>query len=214
MATHLYTYISPVREKDIEAICATLEDDGVIAMPMDVAWSFVCDAASSKALDRIHRLKLTHPKDRPFSLVCDSISMAAKLANIDNSSYRWLKKSLPGPYTILLESHVSLPKIIHDKRKVVGIRLPECEIVRAVVARSKRPLATSTIMLHGEDAEAPKIHPGFGWEVNEIYGHALDMIVDLGEESPRQETTIIDLTEGAPKLVRSGAGDPKLFDLL
>lgn len=211
MATHLYTYVSPVREKDIETICAILEDDGVIAMPMDVGWSFVCDAANGKALDRIHRLKPSHPKDRPFSLICDSISMAAHLANVDNTVYRWLKKSLPGPFTILLESHASLPKQIHDKRKIVGIRIPDCELAREVVAKFKRPLAASTIMLPGNNEDGIKTQPGFGWEVEESFGHGLDMVVDIGDESLRQETTIMDLTQGIPELVRAGVGDPKIF---
>lgn len=212
MATHLYTYISPVREKDIEAICAVLADDGVIAMPMDVAWSFVCDASSSKALDRIHRLKPTHPKEQPFSLVCDSISMAAHLANIDNTVYRWLKKSMPGPFTILLQRHSSLPKKIHDKRKIVGIRIPDCELVTEVIKRFEKPLAASTIPAMGDESLGGHTLPGFGWEIAESLGHGIDMIVDIGNESPRSETTIIDLSEGAPHLVRKGAGDPQVFD--
>ena len=212
MATHLYTYISPVREKDIEAICAVLADDGVIAMQMDVAWSFICDAASSKALDRIHRLKPTHPKEQPFSLICDSISMASQLANVDNVAYRWLKKALPGPFTVLLQRHSSLPKQIHDKRKIVGIRIPDCELVTAVVKHFQKPLAASTVTLTKDAVSGLDTLPSFGWEVAELFGHGLDMIADVGAESPRQETTIIDLSEGNPQLVRHGAGDPEIFD--
>lgn len=213
VATHLYTYVSPVKEKDIQAICAILADDGVIAMPMDVAWSFVCNAASSKALERIHRLKPTHPKEQPFSLICDSISMAAHLANIDNIVYPWLKKAMPGPFTILLERHSSLPKQIHDKRKTVGIRIPACELVSSVVKRFEKPLAASTIVLSKDEDSGVQQLPGFGWEVAEAFGHGLDMIADIGLESPRQETTIIDLTSGAPELIRQGMGNPVIFDL-
>lgn len=213
MATHLYTYISPVRERDIAAICAVLANDGVIAMPMDVAWSFVCDAASSKALERIHRLKPTHPREQPFSLICDSISMASNLATIDNTAYRWLKKALPGPFTVLLPRHSSLPKQINDKRKIVGIRIPVCELVCEVVRRFQKPLAASTITLAKDLYTGLDTLPSFGWEVAEIVGHGLDMIADIGVESPRQETTIIDLSEVSPQLVRLGAGDPEIFDL-
>lgn len=207
MLVHLYTYINPVKQKDIDAICAVLQDDGVIAIALDVSWSFVCDASSSKALDKIRRLKPEHPRSRPFSLICPSISMASTIVNIDNSIYRILKKILPGPYTLLLERHVSLPKIIHDKRKEVGLRIPDSELVLAIANALGKPLAASTVPSSTENGPLP----GFGWEVAEQFGHGLNMVVDLGEESPKMQTTIVDLVSGVPELVRQGAGDFSVF---
>ncbi len=211
MASHLYTWINPVRESHIEQICSVLRDDGVVALALDVAWAFVCDAASSKALDRIHRLKPEHPKNRPFSLICSSISMASRVCAIDDSAYRWLKKSLPGPFTVILDRHASLPRQIHDKRREVGLRIPDDPLVWAIVERLGHPLAASTIpVAQGEFGNG---HPGFGTEVMDSWGHAIDLVVDLGDESPRQETTIIDLKGGVPELVRLGSGDPGLFGI-
>ncbi len=212
MASHLYTWINPVRESHIDQVCRILDNDGVIALPLDVAWAFVCDAASSKALARIHQLKPEHPKSRPFSLICDSVSMASRVCSIDDQVYRWLKRSLPGPFTIILERHSSLPRQIKDKRREVGLRIPKDPLVQAIVAKLGRPLAASTIPIRADNPYATT-HPGFGSEVMESWGHALDMVVDLGDESPRQETTIIDLTEGQPTLLRLGAGDPVIFGL-
>ena len=217
MADHLYTWINPVRESHIEQIRSVLDDAGVIAMPMDVAWAFLCDASSSKALDRIHRLKPEHPKDRPYSLVCSSISMAAHICNIDDQVYRWLKKSMPGPYTVILERHPTLARQIKDKRREVGLRIPDETLVRAVIDALGRPLAASTLPfletgLEAEEGFGPG-HPKFGSQVMDSWGHALDLVIDLGEESSRQETTIIDLTSGAPRLIREGAGDPAAFGL-
>lgn len=211
MASHLYTWVNPVRESHIEQICSVLRNDGVIALPLDVAWAFVCDAASSKALDRIHRLKPEHPKSRPFSLICSSVSMASTVCSIDDQAYRWLKKSLPGPYTVILERHASLPRQIKDKRREVGLRIPDDSLVWAIIDKLGHPLAASTISIKSEDFGNK--HPSFGHEVMDIWGHAIDMVVDLGQESPRQETTIIDLTGGYPELVRKGAGDPEVFGL-
>ncbi len=211
LARHLYTWINPVRESHIEQICAVLKDDGVIALPLDVAWAFICDAASTKALERIHRLKPEHPKTRPFSLICSSVSMASHVCSIDDQAYRWLKKSLPGPYTVILQRHASLPRQIKDKRREVGLRIPDDPLVQSIVENFGHPLAASTIP--AKDGHFGNAHPSFGSEVIEIWGHALDMVVDLGQESPRQETTIIDLTEGQPRLTRSGAGDPAVFGL-
>lgn len=211
MASHLYTWINPVRESHIEQICSVLRNDGVIALPLDVAWAFACDAASSKALERIHRLKPEHPKSRPFSLICSSVSMASRVCSIDDQAYRWLKKSLPGPYTIILERHASLPRQIKDKRREVGLRIPDDPLVWAIVERLGHPLAASTIpAVQGELGNG---HPAFGSQVIDHWGHAVDMVVDLGQESPRQETTIIDLSGGYPLLLREGAGDPKIFGL-
>lgn len=212
MATHLYTWINPVRESHIDQICKVLEADGVIALAMDVAWAFVCDATSTKALERIHLLKPEHPKTRPFSLVCSSISMASHICKIDDQAYRWLKKSLPGPFTIILERHATLPRQIKDKRREVGLRIPDEPLVVAIVNKLGRPLAASTIPVH--EGDLGNGLPTFGSQVDEIWGHALDMVVDLGEESPRQETTIIDLTSGQPQLVRRGAGDPEVFGIV
>jgi tRNA threonylcarbamoyl adenosine modification protein (Sua5/YciO/YrdC/YwlC family) len=179
---------------------------------MDVSWAFVCDASSPKALEAIRRLKPNHPKDRPFSLVCDSISMAAHLARIDNVCYPWLKKALPGPFTVILERSVSLPKIINDKRRELGLRIPNCPLALDIVKTYGKPLAASTVP-EITTPDGGQVLPGFGWEVSGAFGHALDMIVDLGEESPRTETTIVDLTAGTPEIVRRGAGDPGLFGI-
>jgi tRNA threonylcarbamoyl adenosine modification protein (Sua5/YciO/YrdC/YwlC family) len=211
LASHLYTWVNPVRESHIEKICDVLSNDGVIALPLDVAWAFICDAASAKALDRIHRLKPEHPKTRPFSLICSSVSMASRVCSIDDQVYRWLKKSLPGPYTVLLERHASLPRQIKDKRREVGLRIPDDPLVQAIVEKLGHPLAASTVPpAQGVDGNG---HPSFGSEVMDLWGHALEMVVDLGQESPRQETTIIDLTSGQPQLVRLGSGSPEAFGL-
>ena len=212
MSTHLYTYINPTRERDLDDIIRVLSDDGVIALPMDLSWAFCCDASLPKALARLHLLKPSHPKERPYSLVCNSIAMASHLANIDNAAYRFVKKIVPGPFTVLLERHATLPKQIKDKRRVVGIRIPDAEIVLELIKRYGKPLASTTIPpMRAEDEFSPL--PGFGWEVEEKWGHALDMVVDIGSEALRQETTIVDLTTGQPEIVRLGAGDPALLGL-
>lgn len=220
MANHLYTWINPVRESHIDQICKVLDGDGVIALPLDVAWGFVCDASSPKAVEKIRKLKPYHPKDRPFSLVCSSISMAAHICTIDDQAYRWLKKSMPGPFTLILARHGSLGKQINDNRREVGLRIPKDPLAQAVIEKLGRPLVTSTIPLEQTPIilEDQTLYPGhdlpsFGSQVMDVWGHAIDLIADLGDECPRLETTIIDLTQGAPKLIREGAGDISLFGL-
>ncbi|MBC7530500.1 MAG: threonylcarbamoyl-AMP synthase [Oligoflexus sp.] len=206
MAEHLYTYINPVSERDMKKALAVLENDGILAYPLDSNWAFGCDASSSKALDRIKRLKPSHPRDQPFSLICADISMASTVGNIDNNQYRLLKKAWPGPYTIILTRHKSLPRQIKDKRPVVGIKVPESLLVRELVTRFGKPIATTSIPLTSE-GNAVKM----GYEVMEEFGHGIDLLLDLGDELPALDSTIVDFTEGEAEVIRVGVGDPKIF---
>ena len=208
----MYTYINPAVPKDLEATAAILNNDGIIAYPSDVNWAFGCDAASPKALDRIRALKPHHPKDQPFSLVCSDISMASAVATVDNTAYGYLKRALPGPYTVILERNRTLPKQIKDKRKVVGVRVPDSPLIHSIVHFFGRPIATTSIpsvaMSPGESHVCR-----FGFQVVEYFGHALDLVIDLGDEVLGEETTIIDLSDGAPRLIRQGVGSPVVFGI-
>lgn len=214
-AQHLYTYDDPPSERDIERTCRVLADDGVIAYPTDGNWAMGCDPTSVKALDRIHLLKPSHPKDRPFGLICSTMSMAAEYGNIDHAAYRLLKRAWPGPFTVLLAATRAFPRQLKDKRRVVGIRIPASPLLRAIVDRYGRPLATTSVPVvdFGLAKDQEPFVPHFGYEVFEAYGHGLDLVLDLGAELSGAESTIIDLTSGVPELVRKGIGDPAVFDL-
>lgn len=225
MAVHLYTYDDPPSERDLERTLRVLQDDGVIAYPTDLNWAFGCDPTSAKALDRMHRLKPAHAKSQPFSLLVSSIAMAADYVNIDSSSYRLLRKAWPGPYTVLLGATRTFPRLLKDKRRVVGVRIPASPLVQAVVERLGKPLATTSVPRLGapgsagheqddpEDDDGTSDLPHFGYEVFEAFGHAIDLVLDLGGELPGAESTIVDLTEPTPVIIRRGAGDPALFEL-
>jgi tRNA threonylcarbamoyl adenosine modification protein (Sua5/YciO/YrdC/YwlC family) len=206
MSEHLYTYVDPPSERDLAKAFDILEKDGVIAYPMDQNWAFGCDARNHRALDRIRLLKPTHPKERPFSLICSDVAMASHVGNIDHQLYRFLKKAWPGPYTIIVRRNRSLPRQIKDKRQLVGIRIPENPMVLRLVEKFGRPLATTSIPF-GSDDEPLKM----GYQIFEEYGHAIDLLLDLGEELPCLESTVIDFSEGYPQVVREGVGDPSIF---
>ena len=211
MGMHLYTYDDPPAERDISRAVRILADSGVLAYPNDLNWAFGCDAASAKALDRIYMLKPTHPRELPFSLLCSSISMAAEYAVIDNAAYRLLRKAWPGPFTVLLNATRQLPRQLKDKRRVVGIRIPTSNLLRTVVERFGQPIATTSVPPVTVRGTNSAVTPKFGYEVFETYGHAIDLVLDLGHELPGLESTIVDLTSGTPEIVRLGAGDPQLF---
>jgi tRNA threonylcarbamoyl adenosine modification protein (Sua5/YciO/YrdC/YwlC family) len=207
MARHLYTFVNPTSERDLQEACRILDDGGLVAFPTDVYWAIGCDAASTRALDRVRALKPGHPKEQPFSLMCSSISMAAKVANVDGPHYRIMKHYLPGPFTFLLERHRSLPRQIKDKRKVVGIRIPDSALPLELIEKYGRPLATTSLPSYivGAEEYGP-LTLRFGYEVDEKFGHALDLVLDLGIEVEPRETTVVDLSEGEPQIIRQGVG--------
>lgn len=145
--------------------------------------------------------------------MCDSISTASDIGHIDSVIFRYLKKAWPGPYTVILQSTRILPKQIADKRKTVGIRIPGNNMVLALIEMYGKPMVTTSVQNHLFAYEEVERHPKFGHEVEEVIGHQIDLILDLGIESPGEESTIISFHEGYPELIREGAGDPKVFDL-
>ena len=208
MAEHLYTYIDPPNEKHLEKISKLLENDGVLVLPMGTNWAFACSASSHKALDRIRALKPKHLKERPFSLVCSNMTMASSVGNIDNHLYRYLKKAWPGPYTVIVGRNRTLPKQIKDKRPVVGIRIPNEKITLEITEFFAKPLAVSSLPYEGNE-----IPLKMGYQIEDKFGHAVDLIVDLGEELSGEESTIIDATDDAIELVREGAGEVDIFGI-
>ena len=206
MAKLIYTYDDPPAEKHIAEAVKILNNGGLIAYPTDVNWAIGGSALQGAVLDRMRRIKPGKPKEQPFSMICKDISMISQVAYVQASSYRSLKKALPGPYTLLLERNRSLPKFLKDKRKVVGVRVPDSRLLLALVDALGSPLLSSSAP-ELPDGRLPK----FGYEIEESWGHALDLILDLGNESPWSETSIIDLSEGEAEIIREGAGDLSFF---
>jgi tRNA threonylcarbamoyl adenosine modification protein (Sua5/YciO/YrdC/YwlC family) len=206
MAEHVYTYENPCSEKDLARICAMLDRGGVMAYPSDVSWGFACNAGQVRAIERIRKIRFDHPKDQPFSILCASLSMASNYVNIDNSTFRIVQRALPGPYTFLLERNRSVARQLKDKRRVIGLRIPARPLLTELITRYGSALVTSSVPAKSDGSPYK-----FGYEIMEVYGHALDMVIDLGEELSGLETTIVDLTEHPPTIVREGAGDTTLF---
>lgn len=211
MSEHLYTYSDPPRESDLKKAVSVLENGGVLAYATDFNWAFGCDPRCKSAIERIKILK---KEMGPVSLLCDSIAMASKYALLSSSDYRWLKKAWPGPFTVLMPASASFPKQIREKRRIVGLRVPKCSLVRSVISMFERPIASTTVpQIEGVSGSKGLAHPNIGYEVFEAFGHGIDLLLDLGEEVTGQQSTIIDLTSGVPELIRDGIGDKSLFDL-
>jgi tRNA threonylcarbamoyl adenosine modification protein (Sua5/YciO/YrdC/YwlC family) len=202
MSEHLYTYVNPTNERHLERISDLLEKDGLLILPMQTNWVFACDATSRKAMQKLHRLKQAHPKNQPYSIACASISMASTMAKISGHNYRLLNRLWPGPFTIIVKSSSRLPKLLKIKREKVGIRIPDEPITLAILEHYQKPLVVSSVPpnTNGEPHQ-------MGYSIFETYGHGIDMLVDLGEELSGELTTVADLSDGEPSLIREGAGE-------
>ena len=132
--------------------------------------------------------------------------MATEMANVDGFAFKILNRIVPGHFTVLLKSSRTLPKILKNKREVVGVRIPDEAIALAVVEQFGRPLVATSI-----PADATGQVLSMGYQIADSFGHGLALVVDLGEEIDSRETTILDLTQGDIEVVRQGAGDLSLL---
>jgi len=202
MARHLYTFENPTNSKHIQDIVRVLQNGGLIIYPTDVNWALGCDGTNAGAVTKIYNLKTDHPREKPLSLIMNSISQIAEYATVSSTDYRILKKCLPGPYTFLLKRHRRLPKQIGDKRQIVGVRVPDCPLLKDIIDTLGKPLATSSLPL----PEGRKHAPYAGWEVASDFATKVDIILDLGKDLLESQTTVVDLTGEVPILVRQGVG--------
>ncbi len=200
MADILYTFDDPPSTRHIDRAFQVLATGGIIAFPTDTHWAFGCDGANPRGVEAL--LKFKPGKAQPLAILCSSISMVSQYALLSNLDYRLAKKILPGPYTLILNASKNLHRSLRDRRKNVGVRVPNAPLIVAMIERLGRPIASTS---------APEIAPGrtasYGSEIFENFGHSLDLILDLGRVSSELDSTILDLSEGTPKLIRQGAGD-------
>jgi len=180
---------------------------GLVVLPTDSAYALVCSVGDASLLDRIRKIRGVDDRHH-FTLMCRDLSEIATYARVDNSQYRLLKATTPGAYTFILEGTKELPRrVLHPKRKTIGLRVPEHAVISALLAELDGPLLTSTLLLPGEDL--PLSDPD---EIRERLEKQVDLVIEAGYCGP-EATTVIDLTSGTPQLVRAGRGALAPFGL-
>lgn len=177
-----------------------LRAGGVVVYPTDTAYAIGCHLSDKQALDRIIRIRRLDEKHL-FTLLCRDLSEIATYARIDNAQFRFLKAHTPGAYTFVLQGTNEVPRrLMHEKRKTIGIRVPDNAICQALLAELGEPLLTATLLLPGEDAA--RTDPE---EIRDALGKQVDLVIDGGFGS-MDETTVVSLVNGAPEVLREGAG--------
>ena len=195
-------YPSNPSEKEIGKVVDLLERDGVIIYPTDSVYAFGCSIRSPRAMERLRRIKGKNLTT--FSVVFDSIAQASDYCRVDKDQFRLLKRNLPGPFTFLLETSSRMPDKALEERHTIGIRIPDNSIPRAIVERLAVPMLTSSV-LDDEEVEYltdPEL-------IEERYGRDVDLVIDggMGDTVP---TTVVDLTDEDPVVLRDGKGELQL----
>ena len=175
-----------------------LERGEVIAYPTDTVYGLGCDLFNKKAIDRLYQIKRMS-SSQPLAFICPDLADIARYAIVENTTYRTLRRLLPGPYCFILEATREVPRLVQSKRKTVGIRIPNHAVILAVVRELGRPVISTTANLPGESEAL--IDPD---EIDDRFP-GLAMVLDAGA-CGLTPTTVVDLSQGTPVVVRQGAG--------
>lgn len=193
----LSIHVDHPEPRKIHRAVEILEQGGVIAYPTDTVYGLGCDLTNKRAIDRLYAIK-GMDRSHPLAFVCPDLSDIARYAIVDNQVYRVLRRFLPGPYTFILQATRDVPKLVQMKRKNVGIRVPACATTHAIVRELGRPIISSTAAKPGED---PFVDPH---EIAAAF-KGLDLVLD-GGAGGLVPTSVVDLTQSPPEIVREGAG--------
>lgn len=182
-----------------------IRNGGVIAYPTDCGYSLGCHIGDKAALDRIRSIRRLNDKHN-FTLVCKDLSEISTYALFDNAIYRLLKHHTPGPYTFIFNATSEVPRrLLHPKRKTIGIRVPDNRIVKALLEELGEPIMSSSLILPNENM--PMSDP---YDIRDVLQHQLDLVID-GGFCGIDPTTVVQMDGNTTDVLRVGAGDPSAF---
>jgi tRNA threonylcarbamoyl adenosine modification protein (Sua5/YciO/YrdC/YwlC family) len=189
----------------LEKVAARLREGAVIVYPTDSCYALGCHLGDKGATDRIAAIR-KFGRNHLFTLVCRDLSDLGTYAKVDNVQFRMLKAMVPGPYTFVLRASPEAPRrMMHEKRKTIGLRVPDHTITQALLGALGEPLLSCTLIL--PDDQLPISDPEQAYD---RLHHLVDVVVH-GGNCGYEPTTVLDLTEGAPRLIRKGKGDVSSF---
>ena len=184
-----------------------LQQGQVLAIPTDSSYALVCHLDDKAAADRLRRIRQVDERHH-LTLLCRDLAELAQYARVDNQQYRMLRLGTPGPFTFILEATREVPRrLSHPQRKTIGLRVPDHAVAQALLTEHAAPLLATTLILPG--ADDPLNDPQ---EIRQALEHALGAVLDAGACS-LAPTTVIDLSQDAPLVLRQGQGDPARLGL-
>ncbi|WP_158880388.1 L-threonylcarbamoyladenylate synthase [Amycolatopsis anabasis] len=206
MAKYFDVHPDNPQRRSIGQVVDIVRGDGLIAYPTDSCFALGCRLGNRDGLDRIRSIR--HLDDRHhFTLVCQDFAQLGQFVHISNTVFRAIKASTPGSYTFILPATKEVPRrLLHAKKKTVGVRIPDHVVAQSLLAELGEPLLSSTLLLPGQEEPMTQ-----GWEIKDLLDHVLDAVIDSGE-CGTEPTTVIDFSQDEPEIVRYGAGDPARFE--
>nr|WP_019365063.1 L-threonylcarbamoyladenylate synthase [Pseudomonas luteola] len=183
-----------------------IQSGGVIAYPTDSSYALGCRIGEKNAVERIRRIRQLDDKHN-FTLVCRDLSELGLYAKVDTSTFRLIKAHTPGPYTFILNATREVPRILlHPKRRTIGVRVPEHPITQALLEELGEPLMSVSLIMPGEKESLSD-----PYEMRDQLDHLVDLIID-GGMGGLEPSTVVNLTDSEPEVLRVGAGDPEPFE--
>ncbi len=189
-------------ERDVRRAADILRGGGVVIYPTDTVYAMGCDINQVKAVQRVCQLKGVKPEKASFSMICRDLSNIAAYAKVSNEVFKLMKHNLPGPFTFVLPATNRLPNVLMNRRKTIGIRVPDNYIVRALVEELGGPLLTTSVKADDEVVEYmtdPEL-------IYERYGRLVDLVID-GGSGRNVASTVVDCTTDPVEVIRQGVGE-------
>ena len=206
MAKYFDVHPDNPQPRSIRQVADIVRADGLIVYPTDSCFALGCRMGNKDGLDRIRDIRQLDDRHH-FTLMCRDFAQLGQFVHVDNAAFRAIKAATPGPYTFILPATGEVPKrLMHPKKRTVGVRIPDHALVCALLEELGEPILTSTLILPGE-TEARTM----GWEIKEDLDHVVDVVVESGEVTA-EPTSVIDWSDAEPVVVRRGAGDVSRFE--
>jgi tRNA threonylcarbamoyl adenosine modification protein (Sua5/YciO/YrdC/YwlC family) len=206
MARYFDVHPDNPQARSIRQIVDLVRDGGLIVYPTDSCFAFGCQLGNRAGLDRIREIR--HLDERHhFTLVCRDFAQLGQFVQISNSVFRLVKAATPGSYTFILPATREVPRrLLHPRKRTVGVRIPKHTVAHALLTELGEPILSSTLLLPGQDEPMTQ-----GWKVKERLDHLVDAVIDAGD-CGTEPTTVVDLSQPEPEILRRGAGDPSRFE--
>lgn len=206
MATYYDVHPVDPQPRSVAQVVQIMREGGVIAYPTDSGFALACQMGNQDGLVRMRQIRGLGDKHH-FTLLCRDFAQLGQLVHFDNAVFRAVKAATPGPYTFILPATGEVPrKLLHPKKRTVGVRIPEHRVAQAILAEIGEPIVTTTLQLPGEEEPMSE-----GWEIKDRLDHQIDAVIDSGNAGS-DPTTVVDFSSGVPEIVRRGAGDPSPFE--
>lgn len=206
MAKYFDVHPDNPQPRIIRHVVEMVRTGGLIAYPTDSCFAFGCQLGNRDGLERIRTIRHLTDKHH-FTLVCSDFGQLGQFVQVNNVVFRQVKASTPGSYTFILPATREVPRrLLHPRKHTVGVRIPRHTVTQALLAELGEPLLSSTLLLPGQDEPLTQ-----GWEIKEVLDHVVDAVVDSGD-CGIEPTTVVDLSQPEPEILRRGAGDPRRFE--